>query len=63
MAVAKSPEEFTLEDRIRFSKKVRRLLLELTIDQENEKLRKQGADYELVLVCKDNKTTDEKTTG
>ena len=45
--------EMTLSDRKKLTKRIMRRLKELIIDQENEKLRQQGADFEYVLVSKE----------
>lgn len=60
MAV-KTEEQMTMEDRRHFSDKVQMTLRQLLVDQENEKLRKQGADFEYVLVYKDE--SPKQTTG
>ena len=60
MAV-KTEEEMTMEDRRRFSEKVTTTLRQILVDQENEKLRKQGADFEYVIVYKDEEPPAQPT--
>lgn len=62
MARTKTAEEMTMEDRINLSEKVTRTLRHLLVDQANQKLREQGADFEYVIVYKDEKEA-KQTTG
>lgn len=62
MARTKTAEEMTMEDRINLSEKVTRTLRHLLVDQANQKLREQGADFEYVIVYKDEKE-EKQTTG
>lgn len=62
MARTKTAEEMTIEDRINLSNKVTRTLRHLLIDQANERLREQGADFEYVIVYKEEEEA-KQTTG
>ena len=61
MAETITSKEMTIADRKKLTEKVMRTLKELIIDQENEKLRQQGADYEYVLVWKGEKKASAKS--
>lgn len=51
--MGKTLEEMTPEERSNLGTRARKLLMELLIDQENERLREDGADFEYRITFKE----------